>query len=584
MKHTLSYIQNHPNPQWTRKTWLDLNGSWDFAFDPHNEGIKNAWFNGFSTSLNIMIPYAYQSPKSGISYDAPVDVVWYQKQIKVNPILNKRLLIHLEGSDFKTSIYINGKQVSSFIGAYHRLTADITDYVSEDTLIVIRVEDSFSAEQPRGKQRWKTPSYECFYVETTGIYKPVWLEYVGKTYLQHSKMTINTEKFSLEAEHTIEGDITNLSLKTQIYFKNTLIHESQELVKRNFFSSSHDVKSDDQTMKLFLWHPDNPNLYDVIYTLEKDTTVVDQVITYVGARRFEAIGNKIFLNSSPLYLKLVLDQGYFGDGHLTATEEELKKDILLMKEMGFNGARKHEKIEDQRFYYYADILGFLNWTEMPSFYEFSDLAAYYMTVEWPLILKQFYNHPSMMTWVIINESWGVMDINTSKKQQHFVDSLYYLTKSYDSTRFVISNDGWEHTHSDLMTLHNYRESYDELIQSYKDFDQQLFKKNYSTLLPKAPLVTGYDYHNEPIILSEFGGIAFDKDSAKGWGYGKTVTTEEDFLTKLSLQMKAIYDNNLFAGYCLTQLTDVQQEVNGLLTEDRKPKVPLDRIKKLNRSL
>lgn len=578
MKHTQSYIKDHPNPLWTRPNFMNLDGTWDFQFDPNNIGIKEGWHKGFNTSLTIRVPYAYQALKSGMTYDQPVNVVWYQKTLPLQKKPNKRILLHLEGSDFKTSIYINGQLVDTHLGSYHRLTSDITDYVNEQTTIVIRVEDSFSAEQPRGKQRWKTPSYECFYVETTGIYKSVWLEYVGDTYLSFSKLTPKPDCFLLQAEHQIIGNINDVQLTTEIIFNGKTISKSTNDVKKSFFLSSYDIKSDDQTMKIWLWHPNHPHLYDIVFTLTKHGKMIDQVTSYFGVRKFETHGKTILLNAVPIYLKMILDQGYFGDGHLTPTEDELIFDIQTTKAYGFNGARKHEKIEDQRYQYYCDILGLINWIEMPSFYEFSDQAMHYFSTEWQHVLKQYYNHPSVMTWVIFNESWGVMDIASSKKQQRFVNSMYELTKAYDQHRFVISNDGWEHTRSDLITLHNYRETYQELKEAYDEMDTVLSSQKNNHLLPKKPFVEGYHYHNQPVILSEFGGIAFEADTRKGWGYGNAVKTEDEFIDKLSGLMKAIKENTSFSGYCLTQLTDVQQEVNGILTENRKLKVSIDKLK------
>lgn len=581
MKHTLSYIKNHPNPQWTRPDWIDLNGPWLFKFDPNNQGIKESWYHGFDSAEKILVPYNYQSPKSNIDYTNHIEVVWYQKNLE-HVAHDKRVLLHLEGSDFKTDVYLNGHHIKTHIGAYQRHTTDITNYLKNtDNVLVIRVEDSFDAQQPRGKQRWKTPSYECFYIETSGIYKPVWLEYVGHSYLKHSKLTPEADQFLLHAEHQIDGDLTHVKLEAKILFDGQVIHQSIQDVNRSFFLASYDIKTDSQTMKLHMWHPNHPNLYDVVFTLYKDDLVVDQVTTYFGVTKWQSQGKTIYLNAVPIYLKMILDQGYFGDGHLTATEDELKQDVEIMKTLGYNGVRKHEKIEDQRFHYYCDILGLVAWAEMPSFYAYSDQANRYFANQWPQIIKQLYNHPSIMTWVIINESWGVIDIATNKKQQTFVDGLYFLTKSYDQNRFVVSNDGWEHTHSDLITLHNYRETYHELKNAYKHIDDILNNCKQGSLLPKAPLVTGYPYQGQPLILSEFGGIAFDKDTSKGWGYGNSVKSEDEFIDKLSEQMKAILENQALSGYCFTQLTDVQQEVNGLLTEDRRYKVDPKKIKSLN---
>lgn len=305
----------------------------------------------------------------------------------------------------------------------------------------------------------------------------------------------------------------------------------------------------------------------------------------VKKRSFETKGNTIYINNMPICLKMILNQGYYGEGHLTATEEELLKDVQLIKEMGFNGVRIHEKIEHETFLYYCDVLGLLVWTEMPSTYEFADQTMEKVAEEWVKIIRQNYNHPSVMTWVIMNESWGVMDIANNKIQQDYTIGLYHLTKALDPTRFAISNDGWEHTKSDLITLHNYAEKYEDLRNCYMDMEEKLLKsKQTSSFHPKAPFSNGFQYDGQPIILSEFGGISFAADLEKGWGYGKSVRDEAEYIEKLSAQMRAIKENPSFSGYCLTQFTDVQQEVNGLVRENREPKISIDKIRKLNEEM
>lgn len=580
MKKTKSYLPNHPRPDSTRKSWVDLNGLWKFKFDPNNTGLTNGWQSGFDSALKIKVPYAYQSPISGITDDKTYHVVWYEKTITLNHQLDKRPILHLEGSDYFTDIYVNGQHVKHHEGGYNQISVDLSLYIGTTITLVIRVEDALDATFPRGKQRWKTPSYECFYIETTGIYKPVWIEYVGRVYLSNFKMTTDVNRRLLDVDYYINGDINELYIETIIEFDNSLISKSTQLITRNSFSLSHPLTTDQQTMKLHLWEPENPRLYDISFRIIKNDIVLDEVLSYFGARKIDVVGPQILLNHVPIYLKMVLDQGYFNHGHMTPTEDDLINDIKIMKSLGFNGVRKHEKIEDARFHYYCDLLGLLTWVEMPSFYEFNRLATSRMLSQWQDIVEAHYNFPSIMAWVCLNESWGVPGILDNKHQQAFADAMYHRTKSIDQSRIVISNDGWEHTTSDIITLHNYRETYDELYRAYKDIKDVLNRKIDFKLLPKFPLANGYDYHDEPIIISEFSGIAFEKDVDLGWGYGKNVKTEKEFLTKLENQIDALLAIPHIAGYCITQLTDVQQEVNGLFTETRKKKVDLDQLKRI----
>lgn len=578
MKKTKSYLLNHPRPDSTRNMWIDLNGLWKFKFDPNHIGLSNGWQNGFDSSIEIEVPYAYQSPKSGIKDDQTYHVVWYEKTITLNDELHKRPILHLEGSDYFTDIYVNGQHIKHNEGGYNQISVDLSLYRGQTITLVIRVEDALDATFPRGKQRWKTPSYECFYVETTGIYKPVWLEYVGQSYLSKFKMTTDVNQRLLAVDYFIDGDIADLYIETTIEFDDTVISKSKQLVTRESFSLIHPLTTDQQTMKLHLWDPKHPHLYDISFKLIKNDIILDEVLSYFGARKIDVVGPQILLNHVPIYLKMVLDQGYFNDGHMTPTEDDLIRDIKMMKSLGFNGVRKHEKIEDARFHYYCDIFGLLTWVEMPSFYEFNRLATSRMMIQWQDIVEAHYNFPSVMAWVCLNESWGVPGILDNKHQQAFADAMYHRTKSIDQSRIVISNDGWEHTTSDIITLHNYRETYDELYHAYKDIKDVLNRKIDFKLLPKFPLANGYHYHDEPIIVSEFSGIAFEKDAHHGWGYGQSVKDETAFLNKLEHQIDALLAIPQITGYCVTQLTDVQQEVNGLYTEDRILKVDINRLK------
>lgn len=581
MKHTRSYIENHPRPQWTRPTFVLLDGPWSFAFDKDDIGRKKGYMHGLEAPDTILVPYAHQSPKSGIANQNDSAVVWYEKIIDTSITDTQRLLLHLEGSDYETEVYVNGVYVGLCKGGYHRHTLDITTYARTKTRLVFRIKDGMDATQPRGKQRWMPHAYECFYLGTTGLYKSVWLETVPKTYLKHARYTPDIDHFKLDLDIEVAG-LPEGTLKIDVHHEDTLIHQAVHTLTRERFHLSLDMTTDTQTMKLFHWSPEQPHLYDLTFTLSQQGQSDDVVRSYVGMRRIETRNTILLLNNQPLYLKMVLDQGYFGAGHLTATEGELAEDVKLMKQMGFNGVRKHEKIEDGRFAYYADVLGLLVWIEMPSAYEFREDTVHNIIEEWRQIVRQHVNHPAVMAWVVMNESWGVYGIKSHKKMQHFTETLYHLTHTLDGTRPVISNDGWEHTKSDLVTMHNYAESYAELASAY-DFSKHGLLSGHRTqhMQTKLAFAGTHTYDNQPLILSEFGGIAFKKDAEKGWGYGHGVQTPEDYLNKLSGQMQAIRDNPAFSGYCITQLTDVQQEVNGLLDEARQPKVPLEAIKKLN---
>lgn len=328
------------------------------------------------------------------------------------------------------------------------------------------------------------------------------------------------------------------------------------------------------------WSINSPNLYDISYTLYCNNNVVDRVASYFGVRDIEIHGNSIFLNGEPLYLKLILDQGYWKESHLTPPNEEaILKDIDSVLELGFNGIRKHQKVEDERFLYWCDVKGVLVWSEMANCYEFNDNSLENFTKEWIKVVKQNYNHPCIMAWVPINESWGVPEISVSKKQQSFVNSLYYLTKSIDHTRPVISNDGWEHTVSDIITIHDYKQEEELLEREYTDKNRTVLNNLKEYNGKHRLFAKGYQYEGQPVIMSEYGGIAIN--SEEGWGYGKQVKDEKELLDRFSKLTKAINRIPYVSGYCYTQLTDVQQEINGLMNAERRYKLEPSRIKKIN---
>ena len=581
MKHTKSYIPGHPNPQFTRKEFLSLDGEWNFCFDDENKGIINKYFDNFPTTHKINVPYTYETEASGIHDEKVHNVVWYNK--KLNYKLNeKEVILHFEGVDYHARVYVNGHFAGEHFGGYSRFSINIKEFlVDGENDITVRVYDDLSCTRSRGKQRWMHHSYECFYVQTTGIWKSVWLEEVSSTYLLSTFMTPSFKNNNVEIEYKIAGDFTDCEIETIITFGDELISKERKTLTRDIFSQTFDVTTDSATMKTHRWTHYCPNLYDVEFNIYRNGKLIDKVLSYFGVVEFSANGNSIYVNRDQLYLRLILDQGYYKETGLTLNEEQIIKDITLMKDIGLNGARKHEKIECDLFYYYCDILGYYLWQEMPSCYEWRKDSIKNLSQEWINVLYQHHNHPCIMTNVIINESWGTMTIRDHQDQQQFVNGLYYLTKSIENNRFVISNDGWEHTISDLLTLHNYSGTYDELMEEYTLSEDDLSSRHrYIHTGPKAFDCEGYNNSNKPIILSEFAGIAFAKDKDLGWGYGDLVKDEEQFLKRFKEQIDAIFDSKIFSGFCITQLSDVEQEVNGLVDVDRNYKVSKEELRKI----
>lgn len=584
MFNTKYFIQDYPRPQLVNKNWKLLDGEWYFAFDDQNVGEKEKWFLCFPDSLKIVVPFSYQTKMSTIQDETEHKYIWYSKTCHYSDDLSEsRLLLHFEGCDYQTKLWVNGIYIGSHTGGYGRSTFDITEAVKEKdgmAFLVVRAEDLKEATQPRGKQTWMAKPFGCWYHETNGIWKSVWSEVVPTTYLQEVKMTPSLFEYNVEFELVFNQLEKNHEVEIEITFQNQLISKTKLNIVRRITNIKVDMNNDFDAFRLHYWTPETPNLYDVKITVLKENHMTEELGSYFGFRTFRAEKNCLLLNNNPIYLKMVLHQGYYRDSGLSApSPEALKKDILLAKELGFNGIRMHQKIEDERFYYYADVLGMIIWCEMPSPYEFKDATIDAIVPEWMQIVKQNYNHPSICVWVPFNESWGIPRVVFDSRNQHLAETLYHVTKAYDASRPVISNDGWEQTESDIVTLHNYAQSKEELMHFYQELEDMLKGHNrvdYSQT--RLPLANGYSYHGQPVIISEFAGIGYQSGKDSGWGYGDKVSSDKDYVDRLASLVEAIRGIDQICGFCITQLTDVEQEINGLLDIDRIHKADVEKLR------
>lgn len=573
----------HPRPQFERAEWLNLNGEWNFKFDKDNKGEKEQWYKDTNLDKKIIVPFSYETKASGIGEETFCANVWYQKSVTIpSEYHNKEVVLHFQAADYVTKLWVNGTFVGEHKGGQIAFSFKISDYIndSNECNIVVKCEDSQSCFQPRGKQRWLDESYECWYIQTTGIWQTVWLEFLNEMNVKAVKITPDIDTESVEFSYEFSGGIDQqIVVKTSISFQGKPIKTFDLTVNRPNHTIKMNIASEFHHWRVVHWSPQAPNLYDVEFTLYKDGKLIDKVQSYFGMRKISIEKGNVLLNNIPLYQRLILDQGYWEESHLTPPSEgAIIEDIEKTLEMGFNGVRKHMKVEDQRFLYWADKKGLLVWSEMAATYEFSDEAVQNFTEEWIEVVKQQYNHPSIIAWTPFNESWGVKNIYSDRKQQKFTEGIYHLTKAIDSMRPVIVNDGWEHTVSDIITLHDYVEYGEEFLSRYEN-KEKVVTNDIAFNNSKHAMAQGYSYSGQPIIISEYGGIAFN--SKKGWGYGSQVGSEEDFLFRYESITQAIKDTPYISGFCYTQITDVQQEINGLLTEDRKPKVELKKIKEIN---
>ena len=584
------YIKDYPRPQFVRTEWENLNGTWDFGFDDENCGERERWYESFQGTRKITVPFTYETKMSGIQDESRHDNIWYRRKVCVdgNKLEKNRYVIHFEGSDFVTKLWVNGQYAGSHRGGYARFSFDITDLVKDgENELVVKVEDSYDMGQPRGKQRWARENYGCWYVQTTGIWKTVWTEYVPEMSLSYVKMTPNLEEYSLELELEVDAPEDRMDgellVETCVSYDGELINKNLTAIVSGLVKTKIDlfVKKDGFEWAMKTWTPEEPNLYDIEFRLLEKGEVLDRVGSYFAMRDIRIDGPNILLNGRPIYQRLILDQGYWKDSHLTPPgEEALIEDIDKIHALGYNGLRKHQKIEDERFLYWCDVKGMLVWSEAAAAYQYSDRAVSEFVTEWMEIVRQNYNHPCIITWTPFNESWGITQVKTRRVEQHFTEAVYHLTKSMDRNRPVIVNDGWEHTVSDIITLHDYEEAGCLLKARYLEFGDDILAAKVSHNHHKMAMADGFQYKGQPIIISEYGGIAFDNDDS-GWGYGNKVKTEEDFIQRFDSVTTAVKEIPFVCGYCYTQVTDVQQEINGLMDIDRNFKADPERIKEIN---
>lgn len=587
------YVKDYPRPQMVRNNWENLNGTWDFAFDDRNEGEGKGWFRIFQKQRDILVPFTYETKLSGIGDEREHNYVWYHRTFTVRKeqLEHKCLLLHFEGSDFLTKVWVNGQYAGQHRGGYARFSFNITQYVKEgENELTVKAEDSFDVQQPRGKQRWLDENFACWYVQTTGIWKTVWMEYAAHVRLDNIKMTpdLAANRLELELDVAVPDEYKDRTVCVEAIasFDEALVAQQCMVV-----NTSPAVLTLDMNMSgkdglnyhwdLKTWSPAHPCLYDLTFKISVDGVVTDEICSYCAMREIRIDGPNILLNGDPLYQRLILHQGYWKDSHLTPpSEEALINDIDKILELGFNGLRIHQKIEDERFLYWCDVKGLLVWSEAPASYKFTDYAVREFVAEWMEILKQNYNHPCIITWTPFNESWGINRVETERRQQHFTEAIYHLTKSIDPYRPLITNDGWEHTCSDIITLHDYDQSYDSLKKKYLRFKEEIMDTSVYHHTYKSAFANGFTYHGQPVIISELGGIAFDNDDC-GWGYGDKVSSEKEYLKRYDDIISAIKEIPYICGFCYTQVTDVQQEINGIMDIDRRMKTDPARIREIN---
>ncbi len=569
----------YPRPDFIRRDWMDLNGAWKFAFDDDGTGCEKGYHLGENMDLEILVPFCYQSKKSGIGETVHHETVWYSRMLTVSgQELDGVCLLCIGASDYETDIWVNGIHAGKYCGGYREIRADIKEYLGAgDNVLAIRVRDNTECDRPRGKQYWKEEGDRCWYTAVTGIWQNVWMEMTKEVYLEQLKMTPDIDRRLLEMELYFNKSC-RIEAEISIYYEEELKKRIVTEINGSYAREGVFLEEEDMVDEIHYWSPDTPNLYDVVICLRRDGVKQDEVFSYFGMRKVHIADGHIFLNNKLFYQRLVLDQGYWEDTLLTPpSSDSLRRDVELTKSMGFNGARKHQKCEDPRYYYWADVLGLVVWGELPSGYMFNKREIKNLTQEWGEFINRMYNHPSIIAWIPLNESWGVRNIVSDRQQQAFAKILYHMAKAYDDTRMVSTNDGWEQVEdTDIFGFHDYAGSGKEIRTRYQDIDKFL-----KTGIPnRQALSEGNQYRGQPLMLTEYGGVAFGEIKGAEWGYNRAARTPEEFLQRIEGLTDAIKGTGAFQGFCYTQLTDVMQEVNGLLTARREPKVKLEELARI----
>ena len=567
----------YPRPDLRRPDWRNLNGLWDFATDDADVGLAHGWHERGPFDRQILVPYPFESPLSGIGDPSSHPVIWYRRTFPAEPPPGGRLLLHFGAVDYQATVWLNGRELGRHQGGYTPFSFDLTGHLrpGENTL-VLRAVDTLSIDQPRGKQYWQETPSGIWYSRTSGIWQTVWLEPVPASFVRRLRLTPHLAEGAIEVDVEIDGDADRLAVQAvALELGQEIAREAGPPGQRHLLLRLPEPRP---------WSPQSPHLYGLQVTLLADGRPVDRVDSYFGLRQVSVEGRNILLNGHPLYQRLVLDQGYWPGGQYAApSDDALRADVLWARRLGFNGARKHQKIEDPRWLYWCDRLGLLVWGEMPGcgLFHYSPQAMANVRLEWPQVLARDHNHPCIIAWVPFNESWGIWGVRDSRPVQAEVREVVEMTRRRDPTRLVVDNSGWEHLDTDIADVHTYLRTGEQVRvwwPCYRDGQTYVYDSGHPFW------AGGYHYAGQPVIISEYGGMAVE-------GYGPPpgkrlqavgVDAPARYLERYRDLTQAILELEEVSGYCFTQLTDVEGEVNGLLTYDRRPKVDPDEIAAANR--
>jgi len=581
-------LHGYPRPQLRRKDWTSLNGQWDFAMD-----VDAKWSTPEEVewTSKIEVPYAPETERSGVNDRGLYRACWYRRTFELPMSLgeDERLILHFGAVDHQATVWVNGTLATTHVGGYTPFDVDITALLSIseiDEIVVRAYDDPGDLTKPRGKQDWQLEPHSIWYPRTTGIWQTVWLEQVSSVRICQLDWTASLDRWEIGIDLRVMGcESRRLKVAVRLRVDDIVIAQDQYLVvagETHRRIALSDPGIDDFRNEL-LWSPECPKLIDAEVTLlDESGMTLDAVTSYTALRSFVAQGDRFVLNGRPYPLRLVLDQGYWPSTGMTAPDDDaLRRDVELARAMGFNGVRKHQKIEDPRYLYWADRLGLLVWGEMPSAYRFTPRSVDHLTREWLDVVRRDASHPCLVAWVPFNESWGVPNLADSQRERDYVQALYHLTRTLDPTRPVVGNDGWESVATDVIGIHDYDANPSKIARRYASYEDlpRLFKRERpgGRMLVLARQVD----RDQPVVLSEFGGIALAKSTATTWGYSEA-RDADDLRRRYTALLAAVRSVEMFAGFCYTQFADTWQEANGLLYADRTPKFAIELIDQATR--
>lgn len=564
----------YPRPQFVREDWVNLNGTWSYEFDFSRSGMDRRLFESDGFDGSITVPFAPQSELSGVGFKDFIPEMWYHRTISVpDGWAGKRIILHFGAVDYIASIYIDGKIAGRHWGGSSSFDVDITRLVNpgQEHDLVVRVEDDErSGQYAKGKQCGRYDTFGCEYTRTTGIWQTVWMEPVPMTGLKDAYIVPDLDQSRFMVEPSYYGLEAGQQLRVKIL-------DGDKVVSQKTVPASSQSSVDLPVKKVKTWSPESPFLYNVeLEVLSADGTVTDKVLSYAGMRKVHIVGNRIFLNNEPVYLRLVLDQGFYPDGVWTApSDEALKHDIELSMAAGFNGARLHQKVFEPRFHYWADKLGYLTWGESASWGANinNPLSARNFLTEWEETVVRDRNHPSIIMWTPFNETWEhPEDREAAREACRMVSDVYELTKNLDY-RPCHDVSGNYHVVTDVFSVHQYMQNPDDLKAWLAPVDGHVRQ----TDLEHREV----EYDGQPYLVDEYGGIKWvdgQEYSEISWGYGDAPKTLEEFYERLEALTDVILGYGHICGYCYTQLTDVEQEQNGIYNYDRTPKFDMEKIR------